>query len=319
MSNLGENGHPVGNYSLDRLRRVRGAILLDKPQAGKSEAPVGLGGNLRQASSIFAPVTVVSSLLLYVGWIRSRAYYDYFGVSADSLKFGPQDYLFRSGDIGLGALLLTLLSLGAFIAFGRMVQQIERRRPGVEERVRFSLALMGLAVSLYSLVDVRQYAAVAAVPPVLDAVLLTVGAALFMQNGSTNAKRRGVLGSQSNWIAILVLTVSIFWIGSIYARAVGSEAAASDDQNPNTLPVATVYSDTPLDIPGNIVRASRIELADSKMSYRYTGAKVLTYGNGKFFLITSSANHDYHSRILMLQEAENIRVEVAAPREIGGL
>ena len=55
-------------------------------------------------ASIVAPLTVLSSLLVYVAWTRTKAFYDYFGVNATLLGLTPQDYLLRSADTGFGVL-----------------------------------------------------------------------------------------------------------------------------------------------------------------------------------------------------------------------
>ncbi|MDQ3790347.1 MAG: hypothetical protein M3422_24295, partial [Actinomycetota bacterium] len=41
--------------------------------------------------SAAAPITVVTALLVHVGWVRNRSYYGYFGIDQDLLRPSVQD------------------------------------------------------------------------------------------------------------------------------------------------------------------------------------------------------------------------------------
>jgi hypothetical protein len=62
----------------------------------------------------------VGALLLYVGWVRTRAFFTYFGINAMELGFSPQDYVLRSADVGLGAVVLVALAGGVLLVLDRM-------------------------------------------------------------------------------------------------------------------------------------------------------------------------------------------------------
>ena len=64
-------------------------------------------------ATIVAPVTVLSALLFYFGYVSSRSQYAYFGVDVDTIGLSTQDYVIRSPQPLLVPLLvLTLAGAG---------------------------------------------------------------------------------------------------------------------------------------------------------------------------------------------------------------
>lgn len=100
----------------------------------------------------------------------------------------------------------------------------------------------------------------------------------------------------------------------MYAQDLGEEAAADVAANPGALPLVTVFSKDFMDLPGSGVAASRIAVQDEGIDYRYTGLSLLTYSNGRWFLISGRYSDNYRPSIVILHKSERIRIEVAAPR-----
>ena len=75
----------------------------------------------------------------------------------------------------------------------------------------------------------------------------------------------------------------------------------------------TILSTEPIDIPGSLVVASRVPNGEGKWSYRYTGARLLSYANGRWFLIVAPQQQDYRSSIFILKDVDSLRVETATP------
>jgi hypothetical protein len=68
-------------------------------------------------ATVIAPVSVVSALLFYFGYVASRAQYEYFGVDVDVVGLGTQAYIMRSPQPLLVPLLVFTM-LGAALLFG---------------------------------------------------------------------------------------------------------------------------------------------------------------------------------------------------------
>ena len=75
----------------------------------------------------------------------------------------------------------------------------------------------------------------------------------------------------------------------------------------------SILSSEPIDIPGKNLAASRIPTTDNKWSYRYVGARLLTYANDRWLLITDPPRSGYHSTVIALRDTDSIRVEISAP------
>src|SRR5690242_13007705 len=68
------------------------------------------------AAGIVAPVTLLSGLLFYFGYVSARAQYEYFGIDVDTVGLGTQDYVMRSPQPLLVPLLaLALLAVAALL------------------------------------------------------------------------------------------------------------------------------------------------------------------------------------------------------------
>jgi hypothetical protein len=118
-------------------------------------------------------------------------------------------------------------------------------------------------------------------------------------------------------LTAVALVISGFWAATIYAHNLGLEAARPTDASVGKLPLVSVFSTDPLDLPGADVRASRISVEDQKYRYRYTGLSLLTYSNDRWFVITGRLSHKYHSSVSILRDSDTIRVEVAAGADAG--
>jgi hypothetical protein len=283
-------------------------------QALHAPQPRALSRDLAILSSLFAPVTVLGALLLYIGWVRTRAFYTYFGIEAGVLGFGPQDYILRSGQVGLGAVVILAIAAGSLIALDRLLSALLNRAHRAGQWVPTSLAIGGTGCVLLSLSQVLDYARVAAAPPDAWIVLAAGGALVLLRFGSATFTRSGVLGAATNIFGLIVIALAIFSLANTYAQDIGRKGAATIDQDPSGLAVVTVFSEAPLDLSGQNVTATRVETPEGKWAYRYSGAQLLTYANGRWFLLVAPANPDYRSRVVILSDSVSMHVETAVPR-----
>lgn len=80
-----------------------------------------LWSRLRSLSDVLAPLSVFAAFLTYIGWVRTRSFYDYFGVNLSLLGCTPQDYVFRSADVTLGGLLVLVLAATVLLLVDRLL------------------------------------------------------------------------------------------------------------------------------------------------------------------------------------------------------
>ena len=271
---------------------------------------------VESVSSVIAPLTVVTALLFYVGWVRARAFFNYFGVGSTLVGYTPQDYVLHSAEVSIGAVLLLAFAGVVLVGLDRLVATVIERVSGglLGQWIRWGLAGLGASLVLIGLGAATTDAAIAMVPPITGAGLVALGAVLFLRFGAESPSRQGLLGSGTTGLSVVVLALAFVWAATIYAEDLGVKAAVAIDGDARSLPVATVYSSEPLDLPGTNVTATRVLGEDQRWHYRYTGAVLLIYSNERWFLIPEPVSGEYRSSVVVLRDSESIRVETAVPR-----
>jgi hypothetical protein len=265
-------------------------------------------------ASVVAPLTIVTATLKYIGWVRYRAIFGYFGVHPALTSFTPQDYLFHSGVVGFGGVLLLALAGAVLLIADRLIIKAFNRFPEPLRFLRATLALSGIVLVLLGLGSATTTVMRASVPPASGAIMLALGTLLVLRYGLTwNNQRRLLPPAAPAFCAVLCL-IAGFWALTAYAQDLGNGAARNLDQNIEHLPLVTVYSREPLDLAGSSVLASRVLDQDEKWSYRYSGARLLIYSNSRWFLIPEPPSEYYRSSVTVLRDTEKIRVEVAEPK-----
>lgn len=269
---------------------------------------------VESVSTVVAPLAFVTAMLGYIGWIRTRAFYSYFGLSPSLVSLSPQDYVLRSADVGFGAVLLLTLAGAVLLGLDRSLTGLLRHVGRWENRARQGLVGLGAALIFISLGGATTAASVAVFPPITGAVLLGLGAVILLRFGAGSTVRVGLLPPTAIGLALVMLALASFWAMTIYARDLGSGAAEAIDRNPRNLPVVTVYSHEPLDLPGTNVVVYRIRDQDQQWNYRYVGARLLTYSNNRWFLVPQPGSAVYRPSVTVLPDTDTIRVETAVPR-----
>lgn len=290
-------------------KRRRVGIAPPRGNAGSR----GVSTGMKILSEVVAPTTVITALLVYIGWIRNQAYYGYFGVSQGVLKPSLQDYALRSVDVTFGAV-TRLVSFGLiFLAFDWGMSQIAKRSGG-HKAVRWLivvLVMVGLVSVIVGLLFILGVTPGFVPSPVVGAIILGAGVVLLLRFGplAVGAARTAGIIATATLYATLVL--ALFWAATLYAQDLGQRAAQGVDADPSVLPLVTIFSDTYLDLPGSRVRASQIQV-QRKLYFRYTGISLMTYSNDRWFLITGKYGDGYRSSVVVIRDSPSIRVEIAA-------
>ena len=98
------------------------------PQRSQVERWVSFG------ATIVAPITVLSAVLFYFGYVSSREQYQYFGVDVDTIGLSTRDYVMRSPQpLPVPLLVLTLVGVGGLALHttirSRIASAVSRSRP----------------------------------------------------------------------------------------------------------------------------------------------------------------------------------------------
>ncbi|WP_028050364.1 hypothetical protein [Cellulomonas sp. URHD0024] len=256
---------------------------------------------LSTATQIAAPITLISTLLFYFGYVYTKSQYAYFGVDVDTIGLTPRDYVMRSPQPLLVPLLvLVVLSVAAVALHGRLRAEADERRllPEGDAHIRRvarrwvigSSAVLGLGLVLllaYAWWGAWLYLSL------VSACLIGVGAGVCASAlPFATTKAPGVVAGL--WVLVVA---AAFWAVSITAEWSGRGQAQSVARNLDQLPA--VILDSPADLhlrntvaapedlcwlSGNAPDPDCAALTDEPR-YRYRGLRLLVQGPSAMFLV----------------------------------
>jgi len=234
------------------------------------------------AAGIVTPVTLLSALLFYFGYVSSRSQYAYFGIDVDTIGLSTQDYVMRSPQPLLVPLLvITLLAVAALL----LHKAIHPTAAGVRRSARVAVVVLVIGVAgllAYPLIGHLPYYALV-VPAVIG-----VAAAALAYLSYLRRKVDPELGPQRVLIVLLaVVTVTCaFWATATTAQYSGRGLAKSDARHLDRFPVVILDTKEKLALrsPGLEETALRAGSGQT-FNYRYRGLRLLVVGENRLFLI----------------------------------
>ncbi len=268
--------------------------------------PTGLGFEkwMGFLSSFVAPLTLVTALLFYFGYVSTREFFRYFGIDVDIIGMSSQEFVMRSpGALFIPVMVLLLLAAALIVAHRRLRDHLSMQTPDRRRRTIGAFAWTGIGFLLAGL-------ALAFVMPLLAGwdyamlltpLLLAIGAGLSAYAAST-ARSLGSTGVGRSVVVLLVLvmvagtfwstaTVAQWW-GRGQARALASDLRALPavilDTRERIFPgnsaigfqeLQPAASDTPNDDGSTPVAPAMTH------GYRYSGLRLLAQGGGRLYLV----------------------------------
>jgi hypothetical protein len=252
-----------------------------------------------QLLSLLGPTTVLAALMYYFGWVRTRAFYAYFGVDVDSLGLSTSDYTLRSAEVlwptALGILGLSILFV---VAHGR----VEQWASSVDLRIlrrRLVLPLLGaggvlVAVTLVLLAKPGKFAITA--PLTFTTSIAFIAYARIVGRGTlaATAPKAGAgrgAGPPStrqleSLLLGLLLLIALFWGAARLAEALGSGRARLLETNKfDTIPDVILYTSQRLHSDSSTIQERDLGPTYARFRYRYDGYKILVRSQSAMLLI----------------------------------
>lgn len=293
------------------------------------------GERLMQAlgtiGAVVAPVTLLSSLMLYFGWIRTAALFGYFGVDPAILGFSVQDYALRTVGVAFQPIIFLLLAMLVAAVLARIADwlyEITSNHPvKLGGTLRLSpIAVMELAVGILLLWSSLQTAlsfsdvlgvakAIGLHDPLRAAVALAASALILMhatRRLTINGKRPRTLTSQLvKGVAMATVIFGLFWATAVTAQSSGERLARFINEQPSAQARVTIFSKQPLELlQSNEDLAVRGPAAEP--SFRYIDLRLLIYSNARWFLLTRERSESGRLKVAIIRDAEDIGVRVEA-------
>lgn len=277
---------------------------------------------LSVGGSIIAPVTAITALLFYFGYVSSRAQYDYFGVDVDLVGLTTQDYVMRSPQpllVPLLVLTLTcalLLGLHTFVRRQLTDHQLRRlaRRTVV---VGVAFVVVGLVLLfLYPWLGRGDYY------PLITPLVLVIGGSLSGWGLGQIRRQDAVTATEAGkgrrkvdaldaavvlvWIAV---AAGVFWATATIAEWSGRGLGMEQARNLRDLPSVVLDTKEPMFLPAEM-QATEVLLQppgdEQSFRYRYWGLRLLVEGDEAMFLVANDWNAANWT--LLVPVDDNIRV-----------
>jgi hypothetical protein len=258
------------------------------------------------ATSVVAPLSLLTALLFYFGYASSRAQYDYFGIDVDIIGLSTQDYVMRS-PAPLLTPLLTFVLLGVAVAtlhewLRRYIQAARKAADGTESgsrpqrrltrlrRLERGLAVAGWGSLLagvgllfaYGFLEPRW-----AYYPLVTPLVMGVGAGLALY-GRRVARLLGD-GQPFRPVVLLLalaLATNVFWATATFAQWSGRGSAMELARHLDRLPGVILDTKERLYLTSPGINEKVIPAAEGQAEYyRYRGLRLLIQGGDRLFLV----------------------------------
>lgn len=285
-----------------------------------AHGPTGLRDVIETIGLVAPPLTLLAGLMFYFGWLRTRHYWEVFGLEHSLLGLSVQDYLLRGIDaVHLPLVVIAVTVVGSVWAWKSWTSWEGRNRHRATlATVRW--AVLAVGAGLLAAGAVLAAGSPTAWPPLpswtLAAGLVAVAAAELLRTDLARTRPESAGGPQhAGSPAVVVaavatlLMLALFWVFADYAADVGRVRAERRADGLNGRATVVLYSphDLHIDAPG--VRTERLP-TDGPYRYRYSGLTLILHTDGKYVLLPSAWKEGASSIVVPVSDAP--RVDFAA-------
>lgn len=284
---------------------------------------------LENLGKVIAPATLLSSVMLYFGWVRTAALFNYFGVDPAILGFSVQDYALRTVGVAFQPAIFLLLAILVASIFVWVADWMRKTlscysiklkgisRLSLVTLVEFAVGILLLWSSIqivFAFDDVFGVArAIGLLDPLHAAIALSASAFIL-----TDATRHLTDGSGQwrtrtarlvNGISIATIIVGLFWATAVTAQDSGERLARFINEQPSAQARVTIISKRPLDL-----LRSNADLtfrgSEGEPSFRYVDLRLLIYSNSRWILLTRDRSESGRLKAAIIRDADDIGVQV---------
>src|SRR4051794_41077820 len=253
--------------------------------------------SFRVLAGFVAPVTILTALFLYFGYVWTDSFYEYFGVDAATLQFSPQDYMLRSVAalyVPVGTILLISLLFvwvqPSIVAF--LLRNRHARWWRIAWRILVALGiLLLLAGLLFVLVPATTARDSMLAPLSLAAgvLLLSYCRSLAGLRSSGRSRRSGPRERAATTLVLAVVTLTLFWSANSFAQQYGRGMAVALSHQIRLRP-AVVLDTTEelfLQLPGVSESALPAVSTGQQFHFRYRGLRLLAQSADRMFFVST--------------------------------
>ena len=282
------------------------------------------GARIKDLATLIAPTTAITALLIYFGYVGTRARFAYFGVNLDLTGMSNQNLILYGLEVvyvpAAVALILVLAAVVTHALLSRVIH-VARLRQVALAFAGFA-ALAGLLLLARGVIGLLIFRVSQNETPLTSPLTLAFGPVLILYAGwaagtvlardspgfarryhdpGVTRLRRFVTGT----VAGLVL-VALFWAANGFAGAFGLGRAVQDAYDlPGSPEVVLDTQQQLIDVPEGITESP---LPGEAFHFRYRGLRLLLAADDRLFL--TPANWTAESRTLVVPYNDEIRLQL---------
>jgi heme/copper-type cytochrome/quinol oxidase subunit 2 len=293
--------------------------LADESKSSQFERYLSLG------ASVVAPITIISALLFYFGYVSSRAQYAYFGIDVDTIGLSTQDYVMRSPQPLLVPLLVLVMIAVALVALHLWVTAwLGRARPERARIVTHRALYIGLVILAAGITLIILYPVLADWPyyNLVTPIIVAVGAgvvayswrlvsrlppqpdALPSPAGSPALRRMGLVS-----LCVLV-AATLFWSTATIAQWSGRGLARQDARHLDDLPRVILDTKERLYITDPFIKETALPPSEGQtFHYRYRNLRLLIQGKDRMFFVPDAWSASDSTLVVPLDDSVRVRFQ----------
>jgi len=293
--------------------------LADESKSSQFERYLSLG------ASVVAPITIISALLFYFGYVSSRAQYAYFGIDVDTIGLSTQDYVMRSPQPLLVPLLVLVMIAVALVALHLWVTAwLGRARPERARIVTHRALYIGLVILAAGITLIILYPVLADWPyyNLVTPIIVAVGAgvvayswrlvsrlppqpdALPSPAGSPALRRMGLV------LLCVLVAATLFWSTATIAQWSGRGLARQDARHLDDLPRVILDTKERLYITDPFIKETALPRSEGQtFRYRYRNLRLLIQGKDRMFLVPDAWSASDSTLVVPLDNSVRVRFQ----------
>ena len=280
---------------------------------------------LSLGASVVAPITIISALLFYFGYVSSRAQYAYFGVDVDTIGLSTQDYVMRSPQPLLVPLLVLVMIAVALVALHLWATAwLGRARPERARIVTHRALYIGLVILAAGITLIILYPVLADWPyyNLVTPIIVAVGAgvvayswrlvsrlppqpdALPSPAGSPALRRMGLV------LLCVLVAATLFWSTATIAQWSGRGLARQDARHLDDLPRVILDTKERLYITDPFIKETALPASEGQtFRYRYRNLRLLIQGKDRMFLVPDAWSASDSTLVVPLDDSVRVRFQ----------
>lgn len=299
------------------------------PPAPPGDDASAVPARLRRLAEALGPATLATALLLYFGYIATRARYAYFGVPVDMTGRSNQDLMLDGMEVVFVPAAMIFLGVMLLVAIHALTSWVLSRDANTGNEtsaaafLAYGFVLVGVLLIGRALIGIFVQSSDVSVVFGTTPLSLAFGPAAVAYGVWIYGRQRGRpvlttrLARNGVMCAVALGVFGLFWGSTQLAWAYGKGRGRQDADGLYKRPEVVVDTKEPLDGLPVGVSASRLGPAGKDgrtYLYRYRGFRMLMASGGRLFLVTP----DWHAGLdqtIVLPYGDDIRVQLVAQKD----